>query len=327
MSTDSITLSPAYNGDSVPITAGMIVRLKAGANNNVVRACADSAPNIQGMNGVVLSGSSAPGTSVLLTAIGRQTVQMESGLTLAAGQTVYVSPNIAGKGTNVVPAQISPIGSIADVTSYSRTGTVEVDVNVATTAAANNAIANWPLPVSAAVPNTRWYALDVQTGDDSRAGCSDVSAAAAGQVAVRTAARLNALLLSTGNGRNCVVLVGVGIYNEWLSFASGRYGYNTLVIQPPSPTPHQDRSLSPTVHRPHHSWWRHCDWDERCWLQPHRVADDSHDSRHGGGWWRSIVPGWGSNFDTGWNASSLRRCNSHTCSAQRRDDGRQGLWG
>ena len=109
----------------------MITRLKSGANNTVVRAQANSAPNVQGVNGIVLSGSSAPGSAVLLTSIGRAPmIQMESGLTLAVGQTVYVSPNVAGKGTNVQPANVSTIGSIADISNYVARGTVVVDVVV-----------------------------------------------------------------------------------------------------------------------------------------------------------------------------------------------------
>lgn len=129
MATDLVTVSPTYNGDSVLLTAGLIVRL-AGANNNVVRAQSDSAAHVQGVNGVVISGSAAPTGAVLVVCTGRETIQMESGLTPAAGDTVYVSPTIAGKGTNVLPANVSAIGTIADISNYARLGTVEVDVNI-----------------------------------------------------------------------------------------------------------------------------------------------------------------------------------------------------
>ena len=131
MATDSVTLSPTFNGDTVPLTAGMIVRLKPGANNNVVRARADSALHVQGVNGVVISGASAPGTSCVVVCVGREPVQMESGLTLAVGDTVYVSPNVAGKGTNVLSSNVLAIGIIADISNYVRLGTIEVDTNVA----------------------------------------------------------------------------------------------------------------------------------------------------------------------------------------------------
>ena len=129
MATDSVTVSPTFNGDSVSLTAGMIVRL-AGANNNVVRAQADSSPHVQGVNGVVVSGAAAPGTAILVVCIGRQTVQMESSLVPAVGDTVYVSPTTPGKGTNVQPGIVAAIGSIADISNYVQLGTVEVDVAI-----------------------------------------------------------------------------------------------------------------------------------------------------------------------------------------------------
>lgn len=128
MATDAVTVSPTINGDSVPLTAGMIVRLKPGANNNVVRAQADSAPHVQGVNGVIVSGSGAPGTNVLVACVGRQPVQMESSLVVVVGQTVYVSPTVPGKGTNVQPGVVAVVGSIADTSNYVRLGIVEVDV-------------------------------------------------------------------------------------------------------------------------------------------------------------------------------------------------------
>jgi hypothetical protein len=128
MATDSVTISPTFNGDSVALTAGMIVRSKPGANNNVVRAQADSLPHVQGVNGVVISGSSAPSGVVVVACIGRQTVQMESGLVPAVGDTVFVSPTAVGQGTNVQPGAVATIGTIADITNYATLGTIAVDV-------------------------------------------------------------------------------------------------------------------------------------------------------------------------------------------------------
>jgi hypothetical protein len=130
VATDSVTVSPTFNGDSVSLTAGMIVRLKPGANNTVVRAQADSAPHVQGVNGVVVSGAAAPGGILTVACIGRATVQLASGLTPSVGDTVYVSPTVPGKGTNVQPGVIATIGSIADISNYVASGTVEVDVAI-----------------------------------------------------------------------------------------------------------------------------------------------------------------------------------------------------
>ncbi len=85
--------------------------------------------------------------------------------------------------------------------------------------------ANWALPVSLAASNIRWYALDGTSGSDSNAGFSDVSAAAAGAVAVKTAAQLNKILPINGKGRSVSVLVKSGTYAELTSFLVGRSGY------------------------------------------------------------------------------------------------------
>ena len=241
MATDAVTVSPTINGDSVPLTAGMIVRLKPGANNNVVRAQADSAPHVQGVNGVVISGAGAPGTSVLVACIGRQTVQMESGLTPAVGDTVYVSSTVAGKGTNIIPGIVLPIGPIADVSNYVTSKTVEVDViassseagaggtfpgfggappsvsaassaGVAGTAARSDhthgsTVADWGTAGS-----VRYFACDGTNGNDANAGYSDVSQAAAGLVAVKTITQLLQIIPKFGMGRKFRAAIRSGNY-------------------------------------------------------------------------------------------------------------------
>lgn len=129
MATDLVTISPAYNGDTVPLTRGHIVRLKSAVNNNVVRAQGDTAAHIQAVNGVVAQGAAAPGSAVLVACIGRQLVQMEPGLTLKTSDIVYVSASTPGKGTNVLPAQVAAIGFVADASMYSSTGMAAVDVS------------------------------------------------------------------------------------------------------------------------------------------------------------------------------------------------------
>jgi hypothetical protein len=94
-----------------------------------------------------------------------------------------------------------------------------------------NITAEWALPVSNAVPNTRFFALDGTNGNDNNQGWSDISAADAGAVAVKTAARFNQIVPVDGKGRNALLLINAGTYSEWASFASGRYGYNYLVIR------------------------------------------------------------------------------------------------
>lgn len=247
MATDSVTVSPTYNGDSVSLTAGMIVRLKPGANNNVVRAQADSAAHVQGVNGVVISGSSAPTGVVTVVCTGRETVQMESGLVPAVGDTVYVSATVAGKGTNVLPVDVSAIGTIADVSNYALLGTVEVDVVVsAVTPASVSGVSSVSTPdpalditpttgavivkqrVQATWPiaNTRWYAVDGTSGNDAFAGFSDTSSADAGTKAKKTLAGLAAIFPLVGAGRKVVVVINQGTYSDPLDiFLQGVSGY------------------------------------------------------------------------------------------------------
>lgn len=82
------------------------------------------------------------------------------------------------------------------------------------------------------VANVRWYALDGVSGNDANAGFSDVSAAAAGLVAVQTAARLDAILPCDGRGRHCIVMIRSTSYStQNTNFAIGRYGYKTLTMR------------------------------------------------------------------------------------------------
>lgn len=258
MATDSVTVSPTFNGDSVSLTSGMIVRLKPGANNNVVRAQADSAPHVQGVNGVVVSGASAPTGIVTVVCTGRETVQMESGLTPSVGDTVYVSPNVAGKGTNVLPGQPLSIGSIADISNYTQLGTAEVDVNVvaiepgaggtfpgfgpappnstavssagiASTAARSDhthgaLTADWP------IANTRFFACDTTNGSDANAGFSDISQAAAGAVAVKTIAKLLSIMPIIGNGRLLQAAIRSGNYVSDSVIGLNYQGYAQFLI-------------------------------------------------------------------------------------------------
>lgn len=122
MGTDNV-FGTASNGDSVRLTAGMVVRLNG--NKTIVRAQADSPPNLQGLCGVVLSGSVAPGSPVnTVMESFRQPVLLETGLTPIAKQTLYVSATVAGCATNVAPANAVAIGTIEDVANYATTSQV-----------------------------------------------------------------------------------------------------------------------------------------------------------------------------------------------------------
>jgi hypothetical protein len=91
--------------------------------------------------------------------------------------------------------------------------------------------AQWSMPAGTATPNVRWYALSASTGNDAATGYSDASAAAAGLVAVRTAAQLDKILPIDGRGRNVVVLIEAGDYAAVTSFLMGRVGYASFVCR------------------------------------------------------------------------------------------------
>ena len=129
----------AINGDSVPLVYGMITRLVG--DNTITRAQADSTAHLQGLYGVVLSGSIAPGSpsTVLATNAAKSKVLLETGLTPSAGQTVYVSSAVAGRGTIAAPANAIAIGVIEDASSYTRDGRVYVGIQIAAGANAGGA--------------------------------------------------------------------------------------------------------------------------------------------------------------------------------------------
>ena len=117
------------NVDSVTLVRGMLVRVSAA--NGVVRAQADSAAHLQGLAGVVNSGFvgvGGPCTNVIGNSL-RQPVLLETGLTPAAGDTLYVSSSTAGRAPNVAPANIVAIGTIVDVSQYSRNSMVFATVS------------------------------------------------------------------------------------------------------------------------------------------------------------------------------------------------------
>lgn len=132
MGTDNVYGTP-NNGDSVALTLGMVVRLSS--NKTVVRAQADSTPHLQGLSGVVNSGSVAPhGVLNVVCEAFRQPVLLETGLTPVAGQTLYVSATVPGRATNVAPGTAVAIGTIEDVGNYATTSRVFAAVSIPATA-------------------------------------------------------------------------------------------------------------------------------------------------------------------------------------------------
>jgi hypothetical protein len=71
------------------------------------------------------SGVANPGGYVDVCVEGVTPILLETGLTLAAGDKLYVSPTVAGRATNVLPGtNVFQVGIVLNTTSYLTTGTV-----------------------------------------------------------------------------------------------------------------------------------------------------------------------------------------------------------
>ena len=109
------------NGEPTPLLSGEIVRVSG--EKLCLRAQANSALNVAGLCGVVISGV-VPSGRAYVAQKGKIPVLMEPGLTVAGGDTVYVSTSTAGRGTNVAAAGRPSLGTITDTSQYARTGAV-----------------------------------------------------------------------------------------------------------------------------------------------------------------------------------------------------------
>lgn len=96
-------------------------------------------------------------------------------------------------------------GSLTDPTLHAAATLVAAGFMTAADKAALNAaaasVASWP------ITTTRFYAVDYDNGNDTNAGFSDVSMAAAGLVAVKTLERVAELIPSNGAGRRLVLAI------------------------------------------------------------------------------------------------------------------------
>lgn len=122
MALDGTIIPPLFNGDSVPLTQGMVVRQVASAPNTVVRAQADTTGNATGVLGVIVDGSVAPGGPVVVQTDGRRPVALVSGLTPSTGQFLYLSSATPGYATTTQPAIGVFIGVTVDVSTYAQLG-------------------------------------------------------------------------------------------------------------------------------------------------------------------------------------------------------------
>lgn len=120
------------NASGSELATGEVVRMSG--NDAVTRSQADAAANAQGTIGVVGSLSIPNAASGSVVTEGKTTVLLQAGLVgVAAGQTLWVSPTVAGRATNVKPSGVGEIeiciGIIKDATNYAVNSTVIADVD------------------------------------------------------------------------------------------------------------------------------------------------------------------------------------------------------
>jgi hypothetical protein len=117
---------PVTNGEANTLLAGEVVRISG--NNQVSRARADLPGNVAGLVGVEQA-DTLSGTVGDIINCGRGFILLEPGLTPLAGDTLYVSPTIFGRATNVAPIVQAPIGTIKNAAIYGATGGVIADIH------------------------------------------------------------------------------------------------------------------------------------------------------------------------------------------------------
>jgi len=149
---DSIAESLA-NGDSVPVPAGSLVRIKPGVDLNFVRARANTFADAVGTIGA-LNEATAVGELGLVTTDGRAVVLLEDSLSgVAAGQQIWLSTDVLGRGTNVrtgdPDAVLVPLGIIKDASTYEDDSTVVADIEVEPNIGGAGVFGTSPLVLSA----------------------------------------------------------------------------------------------------------------------------------------------------------------------------------
>ena len=224
------------NGDSVSLVYGMVTRIVA--NNTVARAQADSAAHLQGLYGVVISGSVAPGgpSVVQATNATKAKVLLEIGLTPRAGQTLYVSATVAGHATNVAPATAIAIGVIEDASSYAIDGRVYAAIEIAAevvSTSEQNLVAQWLTGAA----NRRVYLVDGKNGNDANPGFLDggsavfpISAVTVAATAKKTVEALDLIFPRVGAGRCVEVIIANGGSNTTGVYTGGLHNFLTGVV-------------------------------------------------------------------------------------------------
>lgn len=162
-----ISVWDLQNTGAAAWAAGAIVRAAVG-NNQARVAQADSDANVAGV--VALARTAVPVGSVGSVATGGVAdVLLETGLTPAPGQLIYVSATVAGRGTNVAPAIESVVGTVIDTSKYATLRLVRIVIHARRSAGngvallkfSGNITGGGPKPIElydvGATPGTTFY--------------------------------------------------------------------------------------------------------------------------------------------------------------------------
>lgn len=253
-STDHLEESLILNDTA--LTKYLVVKMNGDSQFNVSRA--DIFGNCAGTIGVLTE--DAPSVAPYKVATnGQQRVAMEAALTPGAGDTIWVSPVVFGRATNVKPTTpgqfVIRLGTIKDASAYLSDAYVTADLNIGELEPAGSGsgitavnsgdsgivtktvgtVVTVSQQVGAEWQFGRVYAVDGDLGDDAHLGYADMTAAttgayavacaAAGAVAKKTLAGLQAIFPRVGNGRIAVVLIKQDTYADSIDFLQGVVGY------------------------------------------------------------------------------------------------------
>jgi hypothetical protein len=133
---------------SDPLVLGEIVNVRGG-NDFVERADATASITFIGTIGVVAVATISGGETGAIAVAGEAVVFLEAGLTPIAGQKIYVSATTPGRGTNVAPTNIIPIGVIRSTANYGSANQVSATITgIDQRPASSSGPNNFPSPPS-----------------------------------------------------------------------------------------------------------------------------------------------------------------------------------
>lgn len=193
-----------FTADVAGIVTGTILRA-ATSNGRVRLAQADTPGNITGVVAIARHATAQNGV-VSGNIDGEAEVLLVTGLSPVVGDSVYVSPATAGRGTTVNPgANVSLVGVITNTSKYASRSTVRVVLALANAATAS--IADW------AEANTRYFFIHPTLGNDANIGYIDAATgstftyAQGLAVALRTVEEFSNRIPKNGNDRILVCFV------------------------------------------------------------------------------------------------------------------------